>query len=346
MTGGGCRVGVPTYAACQEAQRAATGGLKACRELGHAAQRVLRQLRLAGGAASAASRPAAAAQLLRAWHPPRGPRPLPSLSLIYLPAPLWRRIHGLASNARQPYRLLPRPSPRALHAALGILQPCPAPTPSPPPPPSRTQVYNVHTNSNNNTWLRRKLLEAVGASRRFYAAANRTGRPKQRRAHADAGHAGAAAAAAAKPRAAPRAAQAVQHCAQRGAAVHPHHTVAPGPALPAGSPRALAARRRAATAGSATGLADAVHGAHLPPRHHYLLGSGTRFAPSQLSSEDGEACSEGSEVHPRALAPRAQLDAGPPSCSGTPTSACVAAQPPPYSSMYAPPPPAAIPCNG
>ncbi|KAL4440305.1 hypothetical protein ABPG75_003306 [Micractinium tetrahymenae] len=212
------------------------------------------------------------------------------------------------------------------------------------------KVYNVHTNSNNNTWLRRKLLEAVGASRRFYAAANRTGRPKPRRTPADGGASGAAAAVAAKPRA-PKAAHAAthsaQHSAQRGTAQH-HRAVAPGPALPAGSPRALAARRRAATAGSATGLADAAHGVHAPPppRHHYLLGSCSRFAPSQQSSEAGETCSEGSEAHPRALAPHAPLATSPSSCGGTPTSAFAAAQPLPYHSLYAPPQPAAIPSNG
>ncbi|KAL4421999.1 hypothetical protein ABPG77_005429 [Micractinium sp. CCAP 211/92] len=206
------------------------------------------------------------------------------------------------------------------------------------------KVYNVHTNSNNNTWLRRKLLEAVGASRRFYAAANRTGRPKQRRAHVDSCHGGAAAAAA-KPRS-PKAAHAPQHGVQRCAAQQVHHAVAPGPALPAGSPRALAARRRAAAAGSAAGLADAAHSAHPAPRHHYLLGSGSRFPPSQQSSEGGGACSEGSEGHPRALAPRAALDAGPPSGSSTPTSACAAAQPPPYHGLYASPLPATMLCNG
>lgn len=220
--------------------------------------------------------------------------------------------------------------------------PHPIPFPTP-----RRQVYNVHTNSNNNTWLRRKLLEAVGASRRFYAAANRTGRPKQRRAPADGG-----AALAPKPRT-PKAAPALlacapQHCSQRSAAQHHHHhAMAPGPALPAGSPRALAARRRsAAAAGSAAGLADAAHASHPAPRHHYLLCSGSRLAPSRQSSEGGEALSEGSEAHPRALAPHAPLDAGLPSGSGTPTSAFAAARAPSYRGLHASPHPPAIPCSG
>ncbi|PRW39294.1 hypothetical protein C2E21_6998 [Chlorella sorokiniana] len=112
------------------------------------------------------------------------------------------------------------------------------------------KVYCVHTNSNNNTWLRRKLLEAVGASRRFYSAANKTGRPKARKAEGSAGGdrkrvrrerrpAGEAGTSApSTPAAAAAAAAAPAPPAAHHAAAHA------GPALPAGSPRALSQRLR------------------------------------------------------------------------------------------------------
>lgn len=112
------------------------------------------------------------------------------------------------------------------------------------------QVYCVHTNSNNNTWLRRKLLEAVGASRRFYSAANKTGRAKARKAEGGAGgdrkrarreRRPASEAAAAAP-STPAAAAALG--AAPAAQVPHHHPAHAGPALPAGSPRALSQRLR------------------------------------------------------------------------------------------------------
>lgn len=105
-----------------------------------------------------------------------------------------------------------------------------------PPHPRLPQVYTVNTNSNNNTWLRRKLLEAVGASRRFYAAANKTGRPKPR---------GSKAPAAARVRA-PKQGGAAAAAAPVTPRVGPPH-LTPGMQLPAGSPRALL--RRAGAAG-------------------------------------------------------------------------------------------------
>jgi hypothetical protein len=176
----------------------------------------------------------------------------------------------------------------------------------------------VHTNSNNNTWLRRKLLEAVGASRRFYAAANRTGRAKgARRSPAAPGPAAQARPRkAAPPPVAPAAEAAPQHA-------YPLHHAAPASrVLPAGSPRALAQRMRAVrvhpAAGSTTALEQAEGGLPfyfqhqqqqqldaLPHRTH-LYADVLSYAPPHPSSDDGATCSDhsGSEGHPAALAPR------------------------------------------
>jgi hypothetical protein len=206
------------------------------------------------------------------------------------------------------------------------------------------QVYSVTTNSNNNTWLRRKLLEAVGASRRFYNAASKAGgRPKARRAPAapsaapaatvaapaEGSHAAAAAFAVKGPthyvihqmpaqlqlhhhQQAHQQPHQQQHSGSSSASLHntqphqPHHhhlAAAPGPALPAGSPRALVQRMRAAQ--QQHHPAAAAHHYLAEPQRHF-------FQPlhQQQSSEEeegGDTCSEEAGAaeaqHPRALAP-------------------------------------------
>ena len=240
--------------------------------------------------------------------------------------------------------------------------------PTPPLPPSAprcSQVYNVHTNSNNNTWLRRKLLEAVGASRRFYAAAaSRAGRSRPKKASADGGSH--ATAAAPKPRA-PKAHHAephVLHC-RGGQAAPPsfgshgsaggghvaHHVLPPGPALPAGSPRALSHRPRRAALGSASALGDASHygaasygaacfgGAPYPAYPQAPCQPQRRQCyvyPAAQHSDDTCSGSVGSEAHPAAIGSPRSWD------STSPTSAFAAAHPQPLMHPSA----AAMPSNG
>ncbi|PSC67176.1 hep_Hag family [Micractinium conductrix] len=227
------------------------------------------------------------------------------------------------------------------------------------------KVYNVHTNSNNNTWLRRKLLEAVGASRRFYAAAaSRAGRSRPKKASADGGSH--ATAAAPKPRA-PKAHHAephVLHC-RGGQAAPPsfgshgsaggghvaHHVLPPGPALPAGSPRALSHRPRRAALGSASALGDASHygaasygaacfgGAPYPAYPQAPCQPQRRQCyvyPAAQHSDDTCSGSVGSEAHPAAIGSPRSWD------STSPTSAFAAAHPQPLMHPSA----AAMPSNG
>ncbi|KAI3431501.1 hypothetical protein D9Q98_004552 [Chlorella vulgaris] len=185
------------------------------------------------------------------------------------------------------------------------------------------KVYTVTTNSNNNTWLRRKLLEAVGASRRFYNASNRTGRPKASR-RSPASSSGGATPKPRKQQAVP--AMPTTPTASPTALHHPAFAV--GPALPAGSPRALMQRMRstAAASGSTTALNDA-HAASPRHAHHQLQHA---FLPTprfqrytsqraQSSEEEGGASSNrssGDDTHPRALRPAgAVLDCASPTCA-------------------------------
>jgi hypothetical protein len=185
------------------------------------------------------------------------------------------------------------------------------------------QVYTVTTNSNNNTWLRRKLLEAVGASRRFYNASNRTGRPKASR-RSPASSSGGATPKPRKQQAVPAMPTTPTACPT---ALH-HPAFAVGPALPAGSPRALMQRMRSTAAASAstTALNDA-HAASPRHAHHQLQHA---FLPTprfqrytsqraQSSEEEGGASSNrssGDDTHPRALRPAgAVLDCASPTCA-------------------------------
>lgn len=162
---------------------------------------------------------------------------------------------ALPMNASQQRSHVPRSRPSCATSSTPLptaLRPlhCPSSSCRSPPLLPPPQVYCVHTNSNNNTWLRRKLLEAVGASRRFYSAASKTGgRPKARKAEGGAGGdrkrvrrdrrpAGEAGAAAPCT---PAATAAAAHAA---APVAHHAAVHAGPVLPAGSPRALSQRMR------------------------------------------------------------------------------------------------------
>lgn len=181
-------------------------------------------------------------------------------------------------------------------------------------------MYVVHTNSNNNTWLRRKLLEAVGASRRFYTAANKTGRPKARRDGGDKASGGGVSKA---PKAHSRSPRAQKVAASTGpqkpavSSTAAPHAPPPGPALPAGSPRALSQRLRqrsygdthfpnhfrsvlAQAAQQQEEQADCPHPPSAGP--YYTLPAA---AQPHYSDQDTATGSErsGTEQHPRALAP-------------------------------------------
>ncbi len=184
----------------------------------------------------------------------------------------------------------------------------------------------MHTNSNNNTWLRRKLLEAVGASRRFYSAANKTGRSKARKAEGGAGGdrkrvrrdrrpAGEVAAAAPST---PAAAAAAQGAAAAAPAAHHHPAAHAGPALPAGSPRALSQRLRQRGSGETHYPHHLTHRMMLQQVHACTPPFQYSQAAQQAGEEEGDdgSCSgrSASDVHTyhRVAAQPSSLDSGGP----------------------------------
>ena len=175
----------------------------------------------------------------------------------------------------------------------------------------------MHTNSNNNTWLRRKLLEAVGASRRFYSAAAKTGRAKARKPEGAAGEAKRSRRArkaggeAAMPPGTPGAPVAA------AAAAPPAHAAAPaGPVLPAGSPRALTQRLRQRSFAEPHYPQHCTHRMMLQQVHAatppfpYTQPPAAAAAAEEEEGEGGTSSGRsGSDVHPsRPLAPHGSLD--------------------------------------